>query len=154
VSNAPNSETSLKNNLANDQCNAGYWYSKQSIMVLVAILFLIVQSISYLTPPFQSPDEFHHLDRAYLLSKGGVFLESSNKVTGGDIDTGLLDYMNNFGGLRFKYEKKLLLKHINYLKIFNGADKESLSDCRTQQPTSPFLIYLRLWLFRSEATPV
>ena len=76
-------------------------------MVLVAILFLIVQSISYLTPPFQSPDEFHHLDRAYLLSKGEVFLESSNKVTGGDIDTGLLDYMNNFGGLRFKYEKKI-----------------------------------------------
>lgn len=58
-------------------------------------------------PPFQSPDEFAHVKRAYLLSKGEVFLRARDGTTGGDIDTGLLAYMNVFERFPFQYDKKL-----------------------------------------------
>ena len=91
----------------NEMCDAGFWYSRNAVLSFLASLFLIVLSISYLIPPFQSPDEFNHLKRAYLLSKGYVFLNKMNNGTGGYIDTGLLEYMKLFEGIHFKYDKKL-----------------------------------------------
>ena len=60
--------------------------------MFLAFLLLLVQAMSYLIPPFQSPDEFNHLKRAYLLSKGDIFLKSKDHPTGGNSDPGLLDY--------------------------------------------------------------
>ena len=75
---------------------AEFWYSRRSALAFLAALFLLVQSLSYLIPPFQSPDEFYHLKRAYLLSAGTVLLDKENGVSGGYIDTGLLDYMSHY----------------------------------------------------------
>ena len=70
--------------------------SRVFVLVGIAALFFLLQIISALTPPFQSPDEFNHLKRAYLLSRGEILLGSVDGVTGGYVDTGLLDYMGTF----------------------------------------------------------
>jgi uncharacterized membrane protein len=57
---------------------------------------MLVQSICWTIPPFQSADEFNHVKRAWLLSKGEVFLHAKKGWTGGNIDTGLLDYIAYF----------------------------------------------------------
>ena len=45
-----------------------------SIIVWV-FAFLTAAALSYLIPPMQSPDEMSHVERAYLLSKGHIFLQ-------------------------------------------------------------------------------
>jgi hypothetical protein len=79
-----------------DTDSVKFWYSRRSVVAFLVGLFLIVHALSYLVPPFQSPDEFYHLKRAYLLSEGTVVLDKQNGVSGGYIDTGLLEYMSNF----------------------------------------------------------
>ena len=64
-------------------------------------------SISYLIPPFQAPDEFNHVKRAYLFSEGIVFLGAVDGVTGGYIDGGLLDFMGFFAKMPTKYDEKM-----------------------------------------------
>jgi uncharacterized membrane protein len=67
---------------------------------ILAFTLLIGAIISSLIPPFQSPDEFDHIKRAYLLSKGQLILESPpNLSSGGQIDNGLLNYMAVFSHL-------------------------------------------------------
>ena len=46
-------------------------------------------------PPFQAPDEFNHIKRAYLLGNGSFILGSKSNISGGPIDVGLLKYMSN-----------------------------------------------------------
>src|SRR5882762_2404479 len=84
-----------------------FWYSKRTAGSFISCLIILVQIISFVIPPFQSPDEPDHLKRAYLLSKGEVFLGSSNGMTGGEIDSGLLRYMESFDGIPFNYDRKL-----------------------------------------------
>jgi uncharacterized membrane protein len=88
--------------------NGSFWYSRRAAVFFLAFLFVIVVLFSSLIPPFQSPDEFNHIKRAYLLSKGEVFVRSSrNGVTGADIDTGLLNYMQYFEPMPFYYATKM-----------------------------------------------
>jgi uncharacterized membrane protein len=74
---------------------------KDTLYAFVAILAIHL-FFSAIIPPFQSPDEFHHLQRAYLLSKGEIAMETpEGESTGGRIDTGLNTYMgmhNEFAG--------------------------------------------------------
>ncbi len=68
--------------------------SARAIALFVLWLGLTALVASALTPPFQSPDERHHVGRAYVLSQGQLFLETppaSN--SGGPVDTGLLELM-------------------------------------------------------------
>jgi len=81
---------------------------------LLILLVIVVLPISALTPPFQSPDEFNHLKRAYLLSKGEVLLSKGRQFfgaaegeTGGKIDGGLLEYMSLFERVPFRYQEKV-----------------------------------------------
>ena len=78
-----------------------FWYSSHSAVAFTVFLLFLVQTISFLIPPFQSPDEPAHLMRAYLMSKGEVFLGSKNGTTGGNIDTGFLNYINSFNELQY-----------------------------------------------------
>ncbi len=79
---------------------------------LLGILFISAFIISSVTPPFQSPDEFVHFERAYLLSDGVILandtraIDSKNSVTGGLIDKNLLAFMNIYEGLRFDFKNK------------------------------------------------
>ena len=86
--------------------------------LLISLIIAIIQ------PPFQTPDEFDHLKRSYLLSKGEIFLRSENGTTGGYIDSGLLKFMSNFNSLPFHYEAK-----------FSGDIKENSSHIKWSTET-------------------
>jgi len=68
--------------------------------LLAGLLSALVVSIlifSALIPPFQSPDEFEHIKRAYLLTTGDIVLKSQgSESSGGQINTGLLDYLKQY----------------------------------------------------------
>jgi uncharacterized membrane protein len=67
----------------------------------------------------QSPDEYNHLERAYLLSKGELRLErSDDKLLGGFVDTGLLAYMFSLKEVPYHPEVKVdhdLLKNMRQI---------------------------------------
>ena len=84
---------------------------------ILAFALLIGMIVSLLIPPFQSPDEFDHIKRAYLLSKGQLFLESpKNSSSGGQIDSGLLNYMKAFEDLPTKEKNKVTREKIEESK--------------------------------------
>lgn len=61
-----------------------------------------------IVPPFQAPDEYDHVKRAYLLSQGQLLLHSvDGSSSGGQIDTGLLSYMDHFTPLKGNAGRKL-----------------------------------------------
>lgn len=75
-----------KKHLADKANNPGIF---MAIILLVACVFL-----SVIIPPMKSPDEPDHMERAYLLTKGVWVLDRpQGKSSGGNIDTGLLDYI-------------------------------------------------------------
>ncbi len=69
---------------------------------LVAWLLALGMLLGSLVPPFQSPDEFDHVKRAYLLGKGMWVLETPDGgSSGGRVDTGLLAYMDHWRPMPF-----------------------------------------------------
>ncbi len=72
------------------------------------LVFLACFLLSAIIPPFQSPDEFDHVKRAYFLTRGQVILDTpTGKSSGGMMDTGLAAYMNAYGRLPFDPDRKL-----------------------------------------------
>ncbi|WP_421569120.1 DUF2142 domain-containing protein [Stenotrophomonas sp. PD6] len=67
---------------------------------LVAVL-LVSLIFSAITPPFQAPDEFDHVKRAYMLGQGQILLTSvDGSPSGGYLDSGLVAYMEKFTPLK------------------------------------------------------
>lgn len=68
--------------------------------ILACFTFFLVSliiAVSYLTPPFQAPDEPAHLFRAYQISQGEfVGKKVSDVASGGGVDLGLLELLNQF----------------------------------------------------------
>ena len=91
----------------NKSCPLDFWISPRMALIAIALLFCLTEALAPLIPPIQSPDEAAHLERAYLLSKGEIFLRTRDGITGGEIDTGLLSYMNSFLALPLNYEHKV-----------------------------------------------
>jgi uncharacterized membrane protein len=84
--------------------------------------------LSVLIPPFQSPDEFDHIKRAYLLRNGQFILDTpKGSLSGGMIDTGLVEYMSYYDPLPFRPEKKLSLAAINQAKQIKWTGKKQFS---------------------------
>ena len=82
--------------------------NRRVTLVFVVLLFIGSSCVAIFTPPFQSPDEFEHITRAYLLGKGEIVLGAPvGQSSGGLIDTGLMRYMDAFSGLPFHADKKL-----------------------------------------------
>ena len=100
--------------------------SKRASLVFVALLFSGCSILSVLIPPFQSPDEFEHITRAYLLGRGDIVLSApAGQPTGGQIDTGLLQYMESFEGLPFQPNKKLTQSEIETAKQIEWAGTQA-----------------------------
>jgi len=75
---------------------------------VVALFVLVCIVFAKVIPPMQSPDEFDHVKRAYLLGKGVLLLEpSAEHGSGGQIDTGLLSYFGAYGMLPYQSVRKL-----------------------------------------------
>ncbi len=78
-----------------------------NLQLILAVIFLGTV-ISAMIPPFQSPDEFDHIKRAYWLTKGQFILDSTPGISsGGWVDSGLLQYMNLYGSLPNNAEMKV-----------------------------------------------
>lgn len=71
------------------------------LLYITSVLFL-----SFIIPPFQSPDEFNHFKKAYLLSEGQIILNKQGSLTGGQIDKNLLSYMNLYSQIPFNGNEK------------------------------------------------
>jgi len=100
--------------------------SKRASLVFVALLFSGCAVLSVLIPPFQSPDEFEHITRAYLLGRGDIVLSApAGQPTGGQIDTGLLRYMESFEGLPFQPNKKLTQSELETAKRIEWAGTQA-----------------------------
>jgi uncharacterized membrane protein len=62
-------------------------------------------------PPFQSPDEFEHIKRAYLLTTGDIILKTEgNQSSGGQINSGLLEYFRGYEKYPFNPEQKITIE--------------------------------------------
>jgi uncharacterized membrane protein len=96
----------LKNNIAEKALKI---IRKNYYLVGVLSFFVLsVFTLSLIIPPFQSPDEFEHIKRAYLLTTGNIILKTQgNESSGGQIDTGLLEYMHQYEKYPFKPEQKI-----------------------------------------------
>ncbi len=82
--------------------------SRSDSLFLAALVLASAVLMSVVVPPFQSPDEFDHVERAYLLGKGQWLLDSpDDQMSGGEIDRGLLEYMAAYSGLPFHPENKV-----------------------------------------------
>lgn len=69
---------------------------------------MVAAVVAMLTPPFQVPDEYNHVARADMLSRGQLLLNSNGgQPSGGMVDLALLDYMERFRGVGTKQEVKL-----------------------------------------------
>lgn len=76
-------------------------------MVAAGTLFVCCLILSVIIPPFQSPDEFEHVTRAYYLRNGQVRLTPTDKGSGGLIDWGLDAYMRSYSQLPYVSDRKL-----------------------------------------------
>ncbi|MGZ5007129.1 MAG: DUF2142 domain-containing protein [Methylobacter sp.] len=91
--------------------------SNRASLWMILLILVIGSFFSSLIPPFQSPDEFAHIERAYLLSKGTIILDApGGKYSGGLIDSGLLAYMNTYDFLPSKLDRRLSSEEINSAK--------------------------------------
>lgn len=114
-----------------------FWYARRKAWLIVLALFFMVRSYSAITPPFQSPDEFNHVKRAYLLSKGIFLATVTEGVVGGRIDTGLMDYMKCFGNIPFNYGKKIdrtTVRECNEIRFEGRTTFSSIPNTATYFP--------------------
>lgn len=82
--------------------------TKGLYLYLLPTLFITGLLYSFIVPPFQSPDEFSHMQRAYMLSKGRIEMTTPvGENTGSLIDTGLNTYMMAFSYIPFHVENKI-----------------------------------------------
>jgi uncharacterized membrane protein len=69
---------------------------------------IVCYFVAAITPPFQAPDEFDHIKRAYMLGKGQMLLHSeAGSPSGGMVDSGLVEYMGRFSTLPAKAGRKV-----------------------------------------------
>lgn len=97
---------------------------------LWAVLLIICNTLVLwqVIPPFQSPDEFDHLKRAYLLTRGVFILETPvGGRSGGMIDQGLLDYMHFYHHLPAHMTEKVTDTMTHDAKQIRWAHQESFS---------------------------
>lgn len=86
----------------------GLTLQKHKAWLFALLLFTTYFIFSVLIPPFQSPDEYDHVKRSYLLASGQVMLQNSEgHSSGGPIDTGLLSYIHAYQGFIGKPDIKL-----------------------------------------------
>ncbi len=79
-----------------------------SNLYLIYGIFSVALMLLLIVPPMQSPDEFDHFRRAYLLSQGDLLLSTpEGKSSGGLIDQQLEKFMLIYNGIPFHPELKV-----------------------------------------------
>jgi uncharacterized membrane protein len=103
--------------------------------------FVTCLCISAIIPPFQSPDEFDHIKRAYLLTRGTFILYApQGGKPGGMIDSGLSSYIDAYDNLRFHSDRKLSGEQISAANAISWTGDKEFSQARVTSYYFP-LIY-------------
>ena len=79
-------------------------YEIEDKFLIIALLFGFISIL--LIPPFQSPDELSHYQRAYSVSQGQFYYSIENGSKGLYIDDGLTDYISKFDRISGKINEK------------------------------------------------
>ena len=86
-------------------------------LILSVWIFVSGLLVGAVTPPFQSPDEFEHITRAYLLTRGEVVLSApTGQSSGGLIDSGLARYMDVYSQIPFRPDRKVTVEQTHDAK--------------------------------------
>jgi uncharacterized membrane protein len=105
------------------------------------VFFAVCFFISTIIPPFQSPDEFDHIKRAYLLTRGTFILHApQGGKPGGVIDSGLSSYIDAYDNLRFHPDRKLSADQISTANAIRWTGIKEFSQARVTSYYFP-LIY-------------
>lgn len=88
-----------------------------SIRTLLVYFVMAVCIQALIIPPLQSPDETDHIKRAWFLAHGQVLLDPpgnpSESGSGGQVDTGLLEYIKIHSRIRWNPRLKLTVAEID-----------------------------------------
>ena len=77
-------------------------------LLLSVWIFVSGFIVGTVIPPFQSPDEFEHITRAYSLTRGDIVLSApTGQSSGGLIDSGLARYMHAYSEIPFRPDRKV-----------------------------------------------
>ncbi|HIG42690.1 MAG TPA: DUF2142 domain-containing protein [Gammaproteobacteria bacterium] len=109
--------------------------------VIGTLVFLISLVISSIIPPFQSPDEFAHFQRAYFISQGETNLIVRDGVIGGEIDPAYLKYQAYYGGIARHSNKGITASRIGMSKYVEWSDERTFLQHFTTTPYM-FAVYL------------
>lgn len=104
-------------------------FEKANIFIILLILVMSL-FVTTIIPPFQSPDEFDHVKRAYALSQGRVQMITPPEMsTGTNIDEGLISFIAIYEKIPFKYENKVSSEDISKVKLlaWSGSEKFSVA---------------------------
>jgi len=123
----------------NIQLNTRFWYSPSQLKIFLLFFFLFVFLGSFFIPPFQSPDEPAHLNRAFLLSKGEIFLKTEGGVTGGYLNEGLIKYEKEFEFLPFNPNSRLSVDKFKESFSIDWSDKRSFLGLPNTAQYFPFI---------------
>ena len=102
--------------------------ANKPVLTICLVFFIVCFLLSALIPPMQSPDETDHIKRAYLLSRGVIFLDApAGSSSGGRIDTGLMEYINACFEIAGRPDIKLSMMQLDYLKKIKWTGKYDFS---------------------------
>jgi uncharacterized membrane protein len=93
------------------------------ILFILALVLVVCTFLSIIIPPSQSPDEFAHIQRAYVLTKGTIVLDTppDGRSSGGMVDSNLIAYMRLY---------RTLLPGVNPHRKISRKEIESVKDIK------------------------
>lgn len=98
-------------------------------LIFLGIFFFLGLLYINIIPPMQSPDEHDHLKRAYMLSMGEILMENKEgESTGAYIDTGLMQFINAYVGIRLNYDNKVTSQTVINAKKIEWAGERVFSN--------------------------
>lgn len=68
------------------------------LLAWLAIGFITVLAMAFVTPPFQTPDEAQHYFRAYQISEGTLVADVQGDISGGELPASLERFAKHFLG--------------------------------------------------------
>lgn len=109
----------------------------QNAFIILALIYGFLLLV--ITPPFQVPDEFNHMKRAYQISNLEFIGQRQEKNSGGNIPTNFVNCSKPFDNLAFYPENKITPeKIIKTINLKNQATKKTFSDFRNTVIYFPF----------------
>ena len=111
----------------------------EDVFIIIAFFFGLISIM--LLPPFQSPDESSHYQRAYSISKGQLYYSIVDSKKGIYIEDELTNYISSFGRFNGNVNEKF-----SYGDMYFGQEMPKLPTSRTHKYFSTietsFIAYL------------